>query len=354
MIATMPRPLPPYVQRHRDRHGKVRFYFRRGKGRFIRLPDPTDKDFHAVYAQCLASGHRRPQDAPSGSLAWLIDRYKESAQFAALASSTRKMRDQVLKRAASSAGHVPFNQIRRSHIMDAMSRRKPNAANNFRKIMHQLFRWAVKMDYLAANPVDGSEPVAVKSDGFHTWSVEEVYQYWDKWPMGTRERLAMDLLLFTGLRRGDAATLGRQHVREGLLSLKTQKTGIWVHVPVLPILQASIDACPNTALAFLVTKKGDRFASAASFGNWFQKACIAAGVPGRAHGLRKAGATIAADAGATAHQLMAMYGWRKIAQAEVYTKSADAKRLARGASEQIGNAFGLNRDPGGLNHKAKQ
>lgn len=350
----MPRKLPPYVQKHRDRHGVVRFYFRRNKGRFIRLPDPTDAAFDASYAQCLAKGNRRSQEAPSGSLAWLVARYKESAQFAALAPTTRKMRDQVLQRAVKSAGDVPFNQIKRPHIMDAMSRRKPNAANNFRKIMHQLFRWAVKMEYLAVNPVDGADPIKVNSEGFHTWSVEEVQRFWSRWPLGTRERLAMDLMLFTGLRRGDVAVLGLQHFRQGTLSILTQKTKTWVHVPVLTMLQASIEACPNNALAFLITERGEPFASAASFGNWFAKACIAAGVPGRAHGLRKAGATLAADNGATAHQLMKMYGWKKLAQAEVYTKAADAKRLARGASEQIENAFGLNRNPDGLTHKQKQ
>jgi hypothetical protein len=36
--------------------------------------------------------------------------------------------------------------------------------------------------------------------------------------------------------------------------------------------------------------------------------CFEARVPGRAHGLRKAGATVAANNGATAHQLMAMFG----------------------------------------------
>jgi hypothetical protein len=50
-----------------------------------------------------------------------------------------------------------------------------------------------------------------------------------------------------------------------------------------------------------------------------------------AHGLRKAGATLAAENGATAHQLMAIFDWSRIAKAEVFTRAADRKRLARQA-----------------------
>lgn len=146
-------------------------------------------------------------------------------------------------------------------------------------------------------------------------------------------------MLFTGLRRSDIYRLGRQHVTGDVISLRTEKTGKPVHIPIFAELKASIDAAPTGDLAFVVTIFGKPFASAASFGNWFGKACVAAGVPGRAHGLRKAGATIAADHGATAHELMAMFGWKRLAQAEVYTRQADEKRVASMASERIANAM---------------
>jgi hypothetical protein len=65
-----------------------------------------------------------------------------------------------------------------------------------------------------------------------------------------------------------------------------------------------------------------------------------------AHGLRKAGATIAAENGATAHQLMAIFGWDTLKQAEVHTKAANQKRLAENsmhlieATEQNGTESG--------------
>lgn len=336
----MSKSLPPHVQRERTRHGKVVFYFRRAQNApRIRLPDITDPKFKAAYAAALAGQPLPAPKADGGTLAWLVEAYKRSAHWGGLKQSTRQMRDNILKHVVAEAGHVPFRAIGRKHINEAIDRRKPHAGNNFRKVMSQMFAWALSVDLVTANPVAGATKHKTKSAGFHTWTVEEVERFYARWPVGTRERLAMDLALFTGLRRSDLAVVGRQHVRDGVISIRTEKTGAVVHVPVFALLQASIDAAPTGDLAYLVTTRGKPFGSASSLGNWFRDACVAAGVPGRLHGLRKAGATIAADARATPHQLMAMYGWSRLAEAERYTQEADRKRNARAAAEQIEASF---------------
>lgn len=342
----MPRPLPPHVTRQRIRNGTMIYYFRQGHGPRVRLPDPTDKRFLAAYRECLIAKPRQPVQAASGSLAWLVARYKESAHWSTLKPSTRSMRDNILKHVIAKSGHVPFGAITRKHINEGIDSRKLHAGNTFRKVMSQLFRWAQSVDLVEINPVDGANRHRVASQGFHTWTVDEVQRFHARWPLGTRERLAMDLALFTGLRRSDLFRLGRQHVSNGVISIRTEKTGVTVHLPVFSMLQASIDAAPTGDLAFLSTMHGTPFKSAASFGMWFGKACRAAGVPGRLHGLRKAGATIAADRGATVHQLMGMFGWTSMKEAERYTQAANRKRLAAVASEQIEAEFLPTRDPG--------
>jgi integrase len=335
----MKRPLPPHVQVERSRHGKVMFYFRRGAGPRVRLPGPAEPGFKSAYAAALAGSDKPASKARSGTLAWLVDAYKRSAHWATLKPSTRRMRDNILKRVVEEAGQVPFAAITRKHINEAIDRRLPHAGNTFRKVMSQMFAWAVSVDLVMVNPVAGATRHRIKSSGHHTWTVEEVARFHARWPVGTRERLAMDLALFTGLRRSDLAILGRQHVRDGVISIQTTKTAAWVHVPIFPALRQSMDAVPSDGLAFLP------YRSAASLGNWFRGACVAAGVPGRLHGLRKAGATIAADNGATAHQLMSMYGWRKLEEAELYTREADRRRSAAVAAGHIGNAFPPNPPP---------
>jgi integrase len=353
MTDPMPRPLPPHVQVERSRHGKVKFYFRKARGGpRIRLPDITDKAFKAAYAKALSGAFTPAPKAHAGTLAWLIESYKASAHWATLKPSTRRMRDNILKRVAAENSTVPFAAITRKHINEAIDRRPPHAGNTFRKVMSQLFKWAQSIDLVEANPVDGASHHRIASDGHHTWTVAEVERFWARWPIGTRERLACDLALFTGLRRGDLALVGRQHVRDGLISIRTEKTGAWVHVPIFSLLQASIDATPGADMAFLATASGKPFSSAASLGNWFAAACRAAKVPGRFHGLRKAGATLAADNGATAHQLMAMYGWSNLKQAELYTRAAERQRLSAIAAGQIENAFVPHPAPG-AGQKAK-
>jgi integrase len=338
----MKRPLPPHVQVERSRHGRVMFYFRRSAGApRTRLPDPKSPDFKAAYAAALTGSPRPVNRAESGTLEWLVEAYKRSAHWASLKPSTRRMRENILIRVVAENGKVPYRAIARKHINEAIDRRKPHAGNTFRKVMSQMFAWALSVDLVTANPVEGATRRKVKSSGHHAWTVEEVERFHARWPVGTRERLLMDLALFTGLRRSDLVTVGRQHVRDGVISIRTEKTGAVVHVPVFPLLQASLDAVPGADLAFIATSHGKPFQSAASMGNWFRDVCVEAGVPGRLHGLRKAGATIAANSGATAHQLMAMYGWRKLEEAELYTREADRKRNAAVAAEQIENAFSL-------------
>lgn len=340
----MPRKRPPYIRREETRHGKMVWTFRRGRGKdqeYRRLPDAYGtQEFWAAYNAALEGKAEPVAFAEArGTLAWLVKQYKASATFARYAKSTRRMRDAVLEGMAKRSGHFAIADITRASMQGALEKKAhtPNAANNSIIIAGQMFKWAVKQGFMRMNPCDGVDLISVKTTGFHTWTPEEVETYRARHPVGTMARLALDLLLFLGLRRSDVIHAGRQHVRDGVLSMKTQKTGAWVHLTICDELAASINATKTGDLAFLETSAGRPFSSAGSFGNWFRTRCDEAGLPPEcsAHGVRKAGATIAANNGATPHQLMAMFGWTNIKMAERYTKDADKVHLARGASERI-------------------
>jgi integrase len=335
----MLRRLPPFVLRERTRHGKAVYYFRRGKGPRTRLPDLGAPDFEEAYQAALAGQPRHRERETGGTLAWLIVRYKQSAHFASLKASTRKRRDAIMQNVAKAAGDIPYRAVTKRHIMEGIDRRSPSSGIAFLIAMTQLYKWAMSVEMIEVNPCAGVQRPRFNSEGHHVWTVAEVEKFKSIWPVGTRERLAMDLLLFTGLRRSDIFRIGRQHVNGGVLSIRTEKTGKAVHVPIWQELRQSIDATPTGDLAFLTTSHGKPFTSANSFGIWFGEACRQAGVPGRAHGLRKAGATIAADNGASAHELMSMFGWSRLSMAETYTRQANEKRLASSASERIANAM---------------
>jgi integrase len=100
----------------------------------------------------------------------------------------------------------------------------------------------------------------------------------------------------------------------------------------LPPLRQSIDATQIGHLVYLVMAWG-RPHSVKAFGNWFKKRCREAGLEGlSAHGLRKLGAQRCAEAGASEHQLMALFGWTNPQQVTVYTQKANRAKLEASAA----------------------
>ena len=175
-----------------------------------------------------------------------------------------------------------------------------------------------------------SDPTLPTSEGFAVWSEDDVAGYEARWPIGTRQRVWLDVLLYTGLRRGDAVKLGRQHLRDGVATLKTEKTDTEVTLPILPILAETLAAGPCGDLAFIANANGQPFTKE-SFGNAFADACRAAGITKSVHGIRKLAATRAANSGATEAQLKAIFGWTNSKMPTLYTKSANNRRLAKQA-----------------------
>jgi integrase len=206
----------------------------------------------------------------------------------------------------------------------------------------RLFRWALKARFVKVDPTIGVDnPKRKSGDGFRAWTEEDVAAYEAYWPIGTRQRVWLDVLLYTPLRRGDAVRLGRQHVRDNVATIKTEKSQgeIEVALPILPVLAETLAHGPTGDLAFICGEHGAPLTKE-SFGNLFKDACKAAGVPGSAHGVRKIAATRAANAGATVAQLEAIFGWVGGTMAAHYTRSADRRRLAAQAIEKLANAGG--------------
>jgi integrase len=111
--------------------------------------------------------------------------------------------------------------------------------------MRGLFAWAAEAELVKHNPTLGiKDPRRPKTDGFPVWTEADVEQYCSAWPIGTKERVWLDVLLYTGLRRGDAVRLGRQHVRDGVGTLRTEKSQgqITVTIPILPVLARTLAA----------------------------------------------------------------------------------------------------------------
>jgi integrase len=347
----MPRPRPPHLQRHVTRHGKEAWYVRVGRGPLIRIRgDYGSAEFMAAYRAAVAGRTTTPGPArDTRSLAWLMERYRESAAWASLRPSTRRQREAILRQIVASAGDKPYAAIDAGHVAEARDRRRetPNQANHVLKTLRGLFRWAAEAGFVAADPTAGVALIKTRTEGHVTWAAADIEKFEQRWPVGSRQRLAFALLAYTGLRRGDVVRLGRQHVRrlavtgeDGLpreidvWELALEKTGARVTIPIAPALAKIIAATPSAGLTYLETAYG-RPQSKAGFGNWFREACNAAGVPGTAHGLRKALATQAAERGASELELAALFGWSGIGTSSIYTRAARRAQLAAAAAAKV-------------------
>jgi integrase len=336
------RRLPKFVHGFIDRHGKPRFYFRRNGFKQEPLPGlPWSPEFMEKYETVLAGaahvviGARRTRP---GTIEEAVARYLGSAAFASLAPTTRAKRRAALERFRIEHGDKRIGKLRPDHVGNLLAQLRPFAQRNVLKVLRALMAFALSEGLIDADPTIGVKLSRVNdTGGFKTWTDEHIAVYRRRHALGTRARLALELLYGTLQRRGDVVRLGRQHIQNGILSLRQQKTGAQVDIPVLPELQAAIDAMPTAEhLGFLITEFGRPF-TAEGFGNWFRQQCSAASLPKNlsAHGLRKAGATRLAENGCTDHEIMAWGGWTSIREVQRYTKAANRKRLALQAAKKF-------------------
>lgn len=344
-----------YVIPDKDRHGNVRYYFRRPGQPKIRIPgEPGSQAFVEQYYLLRdgeaprAKSPRKLQLSSSGTLRRLCEGYYVSTEFKQLGNSTARVRRLILEGICQSKnakgkvrGDLPYALIQERHIREIRDEKAnlPEAANARLKALRQLFAWAKISSAIATNPALEVKRLSSASEGYHTWSDEEVAQFEARHPVGTKARLAFALLRYTGVRRSDVVKLGKGMERDGVLhftvtkgSQRKGKAGPKrLALPILAPLRAVLDAAAGEHPTYLVSASGKPY-TAESFGNKFREWCDQAGLRHcSAHGIRKFDATAAAENGATAHQLMAMFGWDSIKQAEHYTRKASQTKLASGA-----------------------
>lgn len=348
----------PFVVADRDRHGNVRLYYRRkgkSKVRLFETPGTVEfaRELEAAKARAEAEQPKSVDAIAPGSLRRLWLDYKKSTAFSLLDKRTQRVRELIIEGICKSKtprglerGALPYSMLPR-HVEEIRDEKldRPEAANSRVKALRQLYRWAVKAGRMSTNPAAEVGLLISDSDGFHTWTAGQRAAFEARHPVGTKARLAYTILLFTGVRRSDAVRLGPHMERDGALEFtevkgakskfRRRQDGRKARVlPILPELRRVLDASAALVgpFAYLLSERGAPY-TPESFGNQFRDWCREAGLPEgcAAHGLRKAGATIAAENGATEHQLMAIFGWDSPRQAEVYTRRANRRRLAASA-----------------------
>ena len=331
-----------HVDHWKDRHGKERFYFRKRQAQRIPLRGPLGSpEFWEDYTNAMngvTEVKKTFKRAQPESMRWLVEQYYQSSAFKEIGDGYRRTRRGILDKFCEEHGHKRYAKLEVQHLKKMRDKLfdRPGTANNLIKALRQVFKHAVGYGYLNSNPAANVEKLKSRNpDGFHAWTLDEIAQFESTYAIGTKARLAFAILLYTGQRRSDIVKMGRQHVKDGWMTVIQQKTKKRIEIPVLDKLQSIIDASQPGDLTYLVTEYGKPF-TGNGFGNWFRDICDEAGLPQcSAHGVRKAAAAHLADIGCTIHEIMSITGHDTVSEVQRYTKSAQQKQLAERVRQRI-------------------
>lgn len=359
----MPRRLPPHCVEDVDRYGNARVYVRiRGKmSKKVRIHGaPYSAEFMERYARVMEGLPADPdatdpkQKHAVGTWGWLCQEFFASPEFKSNSDGyqhTLRRRleatflEPIKKDSPFLLGDCPIKDLTKKkvrHVRD-LKAEFPEGANNRLKAIRNVLKWGAEArdDWVTSNPARDVPYFKTGSEGHYTWTIDDVIAFIRHHGPDSMAVRALYVLLFTGARCCDAYLMGHQMVRDGILKFTVHKKRRTdkpktLELPVLPALSRALSVGRQDNLTWLTTIYGNPFASSKAFGQWFKKRCKDAGLfQCSAHGCRKAGATIAAENGATDAQMQAIFGWDTAKMAEFYRKKAQQKRLAGDAMKLI-------------------
>jgi integrase len=335
----------PNVTVDPDRHGKIRARFRKAGHKPVYMKTlPDQPGFEAEYKALLAGAPVVLTRVVPRSVGDLCARFYASGDFAGRGTAdTRARRRHLIESFREGLADQLVADFQFQHIESILIARTEKklgdrgrmvggqvAARNLRKELRRLFAYAKKLTWITNNPVEDAEKIGrSKLTGYHPWTEAEIAQYQARHPLGTRARLALEIILWTGQRRGDTRLFGPQHIVRGKINFQAAKNNADLWLPMAPDLRRAIDAMASVGLrSFLITSAGNTF-SKDGFGNKMREWCDEAGLPQcAAHGLRKAIARRMAESSATQRGIKAVGGWKGDAEVTTYTAAAEQEGLA--------------------------
>ncbi len=169
--------------------------------------------------------------AKQGSFAALAASYFASTAYLALKPTTKGIYNNAIERLCKSTdkngtaiGTLGAATLRREHVVALMAARaeKPDSANLLRRVLRAMMQHAVEIGLRDDDPTRDVKAIKRKNaTAIHSWTDAEIAQFEARHPIGSKARLALALLLYTGQRRSDVVTMGKQHIdKNGAIHVK--------------------------------------------------------------------------------------------------------------------------------------
>src|SRR5215203_4694997 len=108
--------------------------------------------------------------------------------------------------------------------------RRPGAALSLLKMIRILIRHAIMLGWLKHDPSLGIK--RPKGGEVRSWTDAELTEFEARWPVGTKQRLAYALHLYTGQRRSDVHRMTWADVAGDAIRIVQQKTGEKLTIPL--------------------------------------------------------------------------------------------------------------------------
>ncbi len=333
--------LPDNVTDYTDRHGKVRYRYRKtGRKTHCFKSEPGTPEFMAEYRAACGEPLVPVVAYAAYTYDALIVDFYGSSRWVQSKASTQKTYSGIIEKFRAKNGHKDVRKVQTGNIEKLIVSKKdtPAAANNLRKALRRLHRHAVKLGWRTDNPVDATDGFK-PGKGFHCWTEEELSAFNNRWPIGTKERLAKELLLATALRKSDVLTVGPKHRVGDRLALHHEKNDSDTSIPMGAALLAAMDAYETSGATYMQTQFGKQYTPGGFF-NWFKRACVKAGIPHCSpHGLRKAMSRRLAESGATVMEGRAITGHKTDKEFMKYAESANRSLMADNALANLDKRF---------------
>ncbi|SPF81934.1 tyrosine-type recombinase/integrase [Pseudoprimorskyibacter insulae] len=247
------RELPKHV--YRQRNG---IYFqRRGWPSHKFQAEFGTPEFWKEYADIL-EGRADKKTVSVRSFQSLVADYRKSPRYKNLKPRTALDYDKYLDFFVSIMGGVNPAKMQRKDVIRLRDTNEDKVyfANYSLRVLRVLMEHCVDLGWRESNPAKGVPELKTQKKEREPWPTELLAAYRASCAMGTRERLVMELCVGTGQRVGDVLDMRWSDIKDGAVFVRQNKTSKELWVPILPELQAALDAAPRHSIFLLTNERG--------------------------------------------------------------------------------------------------
>jgi integrase len=327
--------LPPYVNCVRV-NGRPYYYLHLGRGtkraaKPVRLPDDLrDPEFWTTYRRLM--GEPEPRLSPK-SFAHVIEAYKQSPEYAELASSSRRDYDRYLRAICDAWGKLEVMGLEPAHVLALRDKGRdtPGATNALIRVLSALISWSVPRGYRADNPCQHVRKLSI-GEGWSPWPWEMIELVRERGPDWMWQATA--LALYTGQRQGDVIGMTWSAVDGGMINVRQEKTGKHLAIRAHQRLLGVLSNVPRVSVRILTSTRGTPWTQDGFRASWQKALHGPLAVVREAglvfHGLRKSAVVTLLEAGCTDAEVSAITGQSR-QMVEHYSRQVNQKRLASAA-----------------------